>query len=106
MAFLIPAEREHDLLLGHDLDVFASGLELARHQDAVDAAGSGVDLGDGAVPLDVLARFGEERPDGLRRGVDHDLANEFTHLLLPFFCRDWSCAASATSRSRSRPEVQ
>src|SRR3954454_7310217 len=102
VAFLFPSEGENDLLHRHDLDVLAGRLELPGDEDAVDAARSRIDLGDCAVPLDVLAGFGEERPDRLGSGIDHDLAHEFGHYRFSLS----RCADSATSRRRSSPLVQ
>ena len=41
--------------------------------------GRGSISADGADPFDVLVGVGEERPDRLRGGVDHDLTDELGH---------------------------
>ena len=82
MVLLLPAEREDDLLLRHHLDELARGLVLPGDEHPVDAAGARVDLGDRADPFDVLVGIGEERPDRLRGGVDHDLTDELGHRCL------------------------
>ena len=102
MVLLLPAEREDDLLVRYHLDELARGLVLTADEHPVDAAGARVDLGGGADPFDVLVGVGEEGPDRLRGGVDHDLTDELGHQVAPL--SRW--AASATSRSRSRPVVQ
>ncbi len=103
---LLPTEGEDDLLLGHDLDVLPGRLGLTPDQHAVEASGPWVDIGSRAVPSHDLVGVDEERPDGFRRRLDHDLANELGHHFLPFVCRLRASAASATSRRRSRPDVQ
>src|SRR5205823_4404315 len=102
VAGLFPAEGEDHLLHGNDLDVLPHRLELTGNEHPVDAAGPWVDLGDRAVPLDELVGFGEERPDRFWCRFDHDLAHELGHQRFSLSC--W--AASATSRSRSSPDVQ
>ena len=99
---LVPSEAEDDLLERHDFDELARGLVLPPNEHAVHTAWARIELGLGAVPLDVTLGLGEERPHGLGTGVDHDLSHELGHHALPFS----SCAASATSRSRSSPLVQ
>src|SRR5712692_6356501 len=79
MVLLLPAERDDDLLVRYHLDELASGLVFAADEHPVDAAAARVELGDGADPFDVLVAFGEEGPDGLRGGVDHDLTDELGH---------------------------
>ena len=87
VSLLLPSEGEDDLLHRHDLEVLARRLVLTADEHPVHAAGPRVDLRDGALPLDVACGVGEERPDRLGGGVDHDLANELGHQLLPFVCR-------------------
>ena len=99
---LLPAEGEDHLGHRHDLDELTGRLVLTGDEHPVHTAWSRVDVGDGALPLDVLAGVGEERPDRLGGGIDHDLANELGHQCFSLSC--W--AASATSRSRSSPLVQ
>ena len=67
---------------GDHLDELARGLVLTADEHPVDAAGARVDLGDGAEPFDVPVGFGEEGPDRLRGGVDHDLTDELGHRCL------------------------
>src|SRR4051812_5207598 len=102
MTGFVPSEGEDHLLQRNDLDVLAGRLELTGDEHTVDTAGPRVDLRDCAVPLDEMVGFGEERPDRLGCRFDHDLAHELCHYF--FSLSRW--AASATSRSRSNPEVQ
>src|ERR1700722_19787261 len=81
VTLLIPAESEDHLLLGHDLEVFASSLVLTADEDSMDSAGTRVDLGDRAIPEHMHLGLGQEWPDGLRGGVDHDFADQFGHYL-------------------------
>src|ERR1700733_10629490 len=106
MTLLVPAEGEDHLLLRHHLEVFARRLVLTGDKYSMHAPRSWVDLGNCAVPEHVHVGLGQEWPDGLWRSVDHDLADEFSHHLLPFGCLLRDSAVSATSRSRSSPEVQ
>src|SRR5580704_1700109 len=103
MAIFFPAEGEHHFLHRNDVDVLPRRLELTAYEHPVDSAGPWVDVGYRAVPPDETLGFGQERPDRLWCRLDHDLAYELCHQRFFSLSR---CAASATSRSRSSPEVQ
>jgi len=79
MVGLIPSEGEHHFAVGHYLYKLADARVLALGQHPIHATDARIELGFGAHPSDVLGRIGEEREDGGRAGVHHDLAHEFSH---------------------------
>src|ERR671918_1763544 len=66
----LPAPREHDAFRRVDLQVLAAGDGLVVDVDPVDAAGTGIELGLPALPLDHLVGIGEELEHG--RGPRRD----------------------------------
>src|SRR5881296_3141164 len=93
-----PAPGEHDAPAGDDLDVLSGGDVLAaRELDAEPAARPRLELGERALPSDVLDRIGEEAEDGLRRRVDGD------HPLNDFRVDGHALTSSVAPRARRRP---
>ena len=101
----VPPEGEDHPLVRRDVEELADRRVLAADEHPADAAGSRVEVGLGAHPLDLAHRVGEERPDGLRRRGDHDLSYQLAHRRAPVR-RGRVGSASATRRSSSSPLVQ
>src|SRR5438309_5514799 len=95
----LPAPGEHDAPAGDDLDVLPGGDVLgARELDAEPATRSRLELGEPALPRDVLHRIGQKAKDRLRCGIDGDYPlNDFRvegHA---------SLTSSVVPRARRRP---
>src|SRR5262245_7033991 len=72
----LPAPGEHQPLRRVDLDELAAGSVSGNHRDPVEATGAGVEVGRLPHPASRLLGIDQEVPDGLRAGVDLELADD------------------------------